>query len=395
VARILFTAPPLLGHLNPALAVAAALASQGHDIAWAVHTREIGERLPAGVRVYPLDDADAVPAKNAPQVRGLESVRLFFEDYAMPMAERALPPLEAAVSDFRPDVMAVDHQMPAGAWVARKHSVPWVTLVTTTASILRTSPVVQAWMAERYRDAQRRHLPSPLLADWPDLSPYRVIVFSIETLIGERYARAPGHYAFVGPVRGEKRQQVEFPWTWLRPDRRKLLVSLGTVSRDLDVRFFEVVMEAVAALPGVQAVLAAPESLAAKAPENVLVRSYVPQLELLERVDGVVCHAGHNTVCEALMCGLPLVVSPIRDDQPVIAQQVIDAGAALFLRHGKATPAAARVIIEQLLGRPELVANARRLASELRSAPGSAGAAGVIASIAAPPTPLPNRASAH
>jgi UDP:flavonoid glycosyltransferase YjiC (YdhE family) len=385
VARILFTAPPLIGHLNPALAVANMLASQGHDIAWAVHTREIGERLPAGARAYPLDGAGAVPAKNAPQVRGLESVRLFFEDYAMPMAERALPQLEAAVGDFRPDVMAVDHQMPAGAWVARKCGIPWATLVTTTASILQTSPVVQAWMAERYRDVQRRYLPPPLLADWPDLSPYRAIVFSIEMLIGQRYARAPGRYAFVGPVRGEKRQHVDFPWAWLRPDCRKLLVTLGTVSRDLDVRFFEVIMEAVATLAGVQAVLVAPESLAARVPENVLVRSYVPQLELLGRVDGVVCHAGHNTVCEALMCGLPLIVSPIRDDQPVIASQVTDAGAALFLRHGKATPAAARTAIEQLLGRPELAANARRLASELRDTPGSAGAAEIIASIAMAP----------
>ncbi|MFX9840639.1 hypothetical protein ABTP51_18855, partial [Acinetobacter baumannii] len=93
---------------------------------------------------------------------------------------------------------------------------------------------------------------------------------------------------------------VDFPWAWLRPGTAKLLVTLGTVSRDRDTRFFEVIMAALADLPEVQAVMVAPQSLAALAPANVLVRDYVPQLQLLDHVDGVICHAGHNTVCEAL-----------------------------------------------------------------------------------------------
>jgi UDP:flavonoid glycosyltransferase YjiC (YdhE family) len=40
MARILITVPPLTGHLNPALAVAAVLQQQGHEIAWAVHARQ-------------------------------------------------------------------------------------------------------------------------------------------------------------------------------------------------------------------------------------------------------------------------------------------------------------------------------------------------------------------
>ena len=56
MARILFTVPPLTGHLNPALAVADALERQGHEIAWAVHAAQIGSKLPQGARVYALDD---------------------------------------------------------------------------------------------------------------------------------------------------------------------------------------------------------------------------------------------------------------------------------------------------------------------------------------------------
>jgi MGT family glycosyltransferase len=176
---------------------------------------------------------------------------------------------------------------------------------------------------------------------------------------------------------------VAFPGEWVRADRKLLLVSLGTVSRDRDTRFFDIIMQAVDGMVEVQAVLVAPAHLAAVAPPNVLVRDYVPQLDLLDRAHGVVCHAGHNTVCEALTRGLPLVVAPIRDDQPAVARQVIDAGAGLFMRHGKVTVATARSTIESLLTTPALAERARALGAALRAAPGAAGAAAAIAALAA------------
>jgi len=386
MARILFTVPPLTGHLNPALAVADALTAAGHKVAWAVHARQLRDKLPPRAHVYPLDAED--PDDHGivhPQVRGLESVRLFFEDYTLPIAERMLLPLEAITRSFQPDVMVVDHQLPGGALVARKLGLPWATLVTTSASILKMSPLLDAWVEGQYQTLQARYLPPELTVARPDFSPHRVIVFSTESLLGTQHARIDAPYTFVGPAKGDGRRPVAFPWEWLKPDTLKLLVSLGTVSRDRDTRFFEVMMAALAELPAVQAVLVAPESLAALAPPNVLVRDYVPQLELLDQVDGVICHAGHNTVCEALSRGLPMIVAPIRDDQPVIARQVIDAGAGLFMRHGKVTPAMAKSLIGQLLATPSLAENAQRLAQDLRAAPGAQGAAECIAALALQP----------
>jgi UDP:flavonoid glycosyltransferase YjiC (YdhE family) len=53
----------------------------------------------------------------------------------------------------------------------------------------------------------------------------------------------------------------------------------------------------------------------------------VPQLELLPHLDAVVCHGGHNTVCETLMNGLPMVVIPIAYDQSHVAGRVFRVGA--------------------------------------------------------------------
>jgi UDP:flavonoid glycosyltransferase YjiC (YdhE family) len=65
------------------------------------------------------------------------------------------------------------------------------------------------------------------------------------------------------------------------------------------------------------------------APPNVLVRERVPRHKLLERLSAVVCHGGHATVCESLSHGVPLVVAPVRGDQPVIARRVEAAGAGV------------------------------------------------------------------
>ena len=62
----------------------------------------------------------------------------------------------------------------------------------------------------------------------------------------------------------------------------------------------------------------------------------VPQLALLAAgATRCVSHAGHNTVCESLAAGLPLVLAPIRDDQPIVADQVVRAGAGVRVKFGR------------------------------------------------------------
>lgn len=385
MARILFALPPLIGHLNPMLAVAAHLSAVGHELAWAIHTRQLGASLPDTARVFSLDAGDQVTTVVLPKVRGLESVRLFFEDYALPMAEQSLPLIEQAALNFKPDIMVVDHQMIAGALVARKLGIPWLTSITTSASILRMSPMLDEWVAGQYAVLQQRYMPNEPEServDRPDFSPWLNLVFSIEELLGTEHARIEAPYDFLGPASGQGRRKIDFPWQWLRDDCRHILVTLGTISRDRDTRFFDVIMAAIADMPNVQAVIVGPESLMATAPANVLVRGFVPQIELLKKMHGVICHAGHNTVCETLMHDLPMIVAPIRDDQPVIARQVIDAGAALFMRHGKVTIATAKTTIHALLNTPELNHHAARLGAVLRQSSGATGAAEHIIRVA-------------
>jgi UDP:flavonoid glycosyltransferase YjiC (YdhE family) len=88
-------------------------------------------------------------------------------------------------------------------------------------------------------------------------------------------------------------------------------------------------------------------------------------------MDAVVCHGGHNTVCEALYSGVPLVVTPIKDDQPVVAQQVVDAGAGLRLRFGRVRPPKLREAVYRVLQESPFQEAVERIRASFQAAGGA------------------------
>jgi MGT family glycosyltransferase len=105
------------------------------------------------------------------------------------------------------------------------------------------------------------------------------------------------------------------------------------------------------------------------------VRSYVPQLALLGVVDAVVTHGGHNTTCEALAHGLPLVLAPIRDDQPIVADQVVRAGAGVRVKFGRVRAEQLGAAVDAVLDDPSYRAGAECVQQSFAEAGGAVTAA--------------------
>jgi UDP:flavonoid glycosyltransferase YjiC (YdhE family) len=95
----------------------------------------------------------------------------------------------------------------------------------------------------------------------------------------------------------------------------------------------------------------------------------------MPRLDAVVSHGGHNTVCEALAHGLPLVVAPIRDDQPAIADQVVRAGAGVRVAFRRVKADELRGAITTVLSDEGLRAGAARVQASFAAAGGPSAAA--------------------
>src|SRR5580698_6133784 len=94
--NVLFVVPPLVGHTNPTVAVARALADAGHDVAWVGHPGTVGPLLPAGARLFALaedikpDHAQAVDDRSK-AVRGAAALKFLWEDFLAPLARQMRP----------------------------------------------------------------------------------------------------------------------------------------------------------------------------------------------------------------------------------------------------------------------------------------------------------------
>jgi MGT family glycosyltransferase len=391
VSRFLFVVPPLAGHTNPTVAVGQELRERGHQVAWGGYRRYTAPLLPLGERLIaigpdPDELVESICARSE-RLRGPAALKLLWEDFLIPLAVAMVPGVEAAVDEFAPDVLVVDQQTLAGALVARRRGIPWATSATTSSEFVQWSvdlPKVDEWIEQRLLDLQRRF-------DVPDeetrqsdlrFSDHLVIAFTTEALVGPR-EEFPAHYAFVGPAIGARPRMIDFPWDWLDSARYHVLVSLGTVNRDAGRRFFMAAVDAVVPLADrVQAIVVAPPDLLDDPPGHVLVREFVPQLELLPHLDAVVSHAGHNTVCESLAHGVPLVVAPIRNDQPIIAEQVVAAGAGVRVRFGRVRASELGEAITALLDDASYREAARRVQESFAAAGGAAAAANHLEKLA-------------
>jgi MGT family glycosyltransferase len=379
MSRILFVVPPLTGHINPTVAVGAELAARGHDVAWAGHLAALRPLLPEGARVFPVS-GDALDARVADEPdhprppRGPEAMKFVWENLIMPLAHAMLPGVTDAVTQFAPHVVVADQQAIAGAVAARQAGIVWVTSASTPGELLRPPGMqqVEAWV----RDQMAAFQLACGVSDPVDLrfSDRLVLVFTTAALIGD--TRGFGaRYVFTGPALARRPDRdSSFPWEWLDPARRHLLVTLGTLSGPAGPRFFRTVIDALADLGGeLQAVLAAPPG--EQAPPHILLAGHLPQLALLPHMSAVVCHGGQNTVCEALAYGLPLVVTPMRHDQPIIARQVIDAGAGVALRIDRLRAPELRHAVRAVLDDPSYRAAAGVVRDSFAAAGGATTAA--------------------
>jgi MGT family glycosyltransferase len=111
---------------------------------------------------------------------------------------------------------------------------------------------------------------------------------------------------------------------------------------------------------------------------NMAGEEFLPQTEVLPKVDLVITHGGNNTVTECLHFGKPMVVLPIFWDQHDNAQRIEETGFGARLdtyRHGGEDLAAT---IDRLLADDNLRARLAATSERLRAARGTERAADLI-----------------
>ncbi|MFH8484737.1 glycosyltransferase [Streptomyces longisporoflavus] len=418
MSRFLFVVPPLAGHINPASAVAAELVDRGHEVAWAGQPAALEGLVAADHPVFPCAVVPGID--DGPRdLRGVAALKFRWDEFFAPLAYAMAPGVTAAVMEFGPDLLVADQQTVAGALVAERLGVPYVTS-STTSTELSADPVgtpefgrsgtsdpsdpsygsdpsdpSEPWITDLL-DGLRLRLGDPSARYDPRFSPRLTLVFSTSEFTGPQPS-GRGPVRFVGPALGrlpdsradtaDAADAVDFPWRWVdRDDGRALvLVCLDTADTTVGAHFLAQCVDGVRARAReLRAVVVDPEGILGPplADDNLLICTEVPQLALLAHTDAVVCHAGHNTVTEALWHGVPLVVAPVRDDQPVVAARVTAVGAGVRVRFGRTDAKAVGCALDAVLGQPHFAAAARRVGRSFREAGGAPTAAAHLEALA-------------
>jgi UDP:flavonoid glycosyltransferase YjiC (YdhE family) len=386
MSRFLFFPLPLAGHIYPAAAVAQSLEQRGHEVAWIGAEGRLRPIIGAGPVVYPT----GMRPYRGQADTGLNSVRSLWQEFVVPYTRFTLPAVEKAVQAARPDVLVVDQHAMAGALVAQRHGLPWATMASSSMELTEPfagNPPIMAWL-NGLQDTMKAM--AGRAGDPVDLrfSPYLVIAFISALLAGGTLPgrRFPDHWALVGPAIGARTGAPDFPWDWLDPGRRHVLVTVGTMAEANatdPTQFYTRAVRALAQLgDGVQGIIIAPDGEVPDPPPHVLTRPRVPLLDLMPHLDAVVCHGGQNTVCEALSFGVPLVIAPLTRDQPINANRVAALGAGLRVKFSRVTPDQLAAAVTTLLSDPSYRAAAGRVAGSFAAAGGAPAAAARLEQLA-------------
>ncbi|UMP01373.1 glycosyltransferase [Amycolatopsis sp. EV170708-02-1] len=111
-----------------------------------------------------------------------------------------------------------------------------------------------------------------------------------------------------------------------------------------------------------------PEELGA-VPDNVTVRAWIAQTDLMPYVDAVVHHGGSGTTLGALAAGVPQLLLPQGADHFANAEALCTAGAALSLQPGELSAEAVTEHTRTLLARAAHRDAARAIAEEISRMP--------------------------
>ncbi len=159
-------------------------------------------------------------------------------------------------------------------------------------------------------------------------------------------------------------------WTDHLPSRPTVYATMGTIANSIP-NLLLTVLEALRDEP-TNLILTTGHDVDPRAfghqPRNVYIERYIPHSLLFPHCDVVVTHGGYNTVLGALMCGLPMVITPCIADQHENARRCEALGAALVVRP-PIQPLSLQQAVREVLTIQSYKENARRIQAEIDSLP--------------------------
>jgi MGT family glycosyltransferase len=373
---------PEKGHYFPLLGPAAALAQMGYEVIFTAPADIRAELAGSGVEKIVLPDG-AQPISQELRGAALDKtlrdpvrLRSWIGELLVEGTLAMVEPMRAVLRDVRPDVVAIDTMFDAGALAAELERIPWVGFATSLNPVLPDDLDSELLRTTRALESRRRahfsqHGFASAFRSADILSPRGTAVFSTEALVGA----PPTGVSLVGPsVRSSSLGAVDLDFAEGRP---LIYASFGSQAWH-QPRRYELLIEAAAQLDA--ALLIAMGDLAEEftqraLPPRVRCVPFADQPAILRHARVAVTHGGANSVMEALTQGVPMLISPLCNDQPHNLHFVARAGAGRGVALDHASRGETLSALRELLGDGPERSAAARIAQSYRERSGNEGAA--------------------
>jgi MGT family glycosyltransferase len=337
MAGALFVNIPARGHINPTLPVVADLVARGEEVIYCLPAEDESLIRPTGAKFRPV-------ANSLPEARGREGGAMSLSELpaaGVRGAIRTLPELLEIVAADQPSYVVYDAYCLGGRLVAQIAGLPAVATYATYAFNEQTlfsvasgrmpdpasgPPELPGFEEAMQELVARFDVPAIGLLDLL-LHPQPLNIAFLPREFQPGGETFDDRWVFVGPSLAPRSETVALPLEHLEGGP-VAYVSLGTIYNERP-DFFRTVFRAFGGTDW-RVVVATGERVdtgdLGPVPGNVVLRPWVPQLEMLSKADVFVSHGGMNSTMEALAHAVPLVIVPQQGEQRMTADRVAELG---------------------------------------------------------------------
>jgi len=365
--RILFINLPYHGHVIPTIGLVQELTKAGHQVTYLM-PYDWEERITDS-------GAEFLGYENSPKLD--KQIRnAFFK-------------AEKVIADF--DLLIYEQFFFVGKYLAEKHGKKCVRIFTAPATnkelmrqfissggpmgIFRIPLIGTLWTQDCVKGLGIRLKCRNWLDEIVENSLDCNLVYTLRSFqpSAEDFPEEQFHY--IGPSVYDRKEE-DFP---ILP-KGVICISLGTILKGAE-KFFRVCVDAFQN-ENVTVVMSVGRRFdiakLGKIPENFIVKNQIPQVSVLKQARAFITHGGMNSVSEAMVHGVPMVVIPFVSDQPVNARQVEKMGLGKVLDYKSITADALRDAAFAIMENQQIRENLQKIQNEIATAPGNTGAVKIV-----------------
>lgn len=329
MSKVLFVNGNLYGHINPTIPVVEELVERGEEV-WYFCSKEFEERIrKAGAVFVDYGETVSLFLKNYKPMDHHPFFMLL--EYMIRYHHTVLPILLEKIKENKFDYVVYDSVLGGGYFLKQILDIP--VFCSNSSFAMKRLPLPERMLEKGFHpqldafykvlemECEKWNVKVPSAYDFfineGDLN---LVYTSKEFNSDEDFDKS---YQFVGPSIRTRNEKIEFPFDKINGEK-VIYISLGTINTDFN-DFYNMCIEAFSGLEYTVVMSVGKKcniSKLSEIPDNFIVKNYVPQLEILERANVFISHAGFNSVSEALLFGVPVIAIPMMNDQYMVANRL-------------------------------------------------------------------------